>query len=382
MPRLSIDYGTVKPGLYVYTNEMLNKMLFFGGFDFNFRGDYDIFSIFEFNMFKPTFFIEAYNHSSNIVDNILLPEFPTVNPEVDINFNLLQSNIGMRGRFLPWKFKYIWTRLEYVFSWYRARQGEVAFNEPINNEPIIFAPVRYTYLKGHALSVLFRLEQIKRDLERDINPRKGRYVTFKITREWNQFLDDFATDRIIGIEQFTNYNFFRYEMNWEEYFPVPYTKRHTLGLRFQGGYIDKPVDDFFHLFGGGFVGLKGYPYYSIEGRKLAIGTATYRFPLLRNINKQFLNLYFDRIYIAGIAQYGNAWTEGGAEFNDFLADVGVQIRLDTKSWYFFPSRFFFEAFYPLQERITNDLTYNQEWKFYFGLLFDFDLRLEKKRFKY
>ena len=382
MPRVSIDYGTFKPGLYVYTNEMLNKMLVFGGFDFNFRGDYDIFSIFEYNLFKPTFFIEAYNHSSNIKDDLTLSQFPGVSPEVDINFNLFQANIGLRGQFLPWKFKYLWTRLEYILSWYRARQGEVAFNEPINNEPIIFAPVRYTYLKGHALSLFFRHEQIKRDLERDINPRKGRYVSLKITREWNKFLDDFATDRIIGIEQFTNYNFFRYELNWEEYFPVPLTNRHTFSLRFQGGYIDKDVDDFFHLFGGGFVGLKGYSYYSVEGRKLAIGTATYRLPLLRNINWQFLNFYFDRLYLAGIAQYGNAWVDGGVDFNDFLSDVGVQLRLDMKSWYFFPTKVFFEAVYPLEEQINREFTYNKEWRFYFGILFDFDLRLEKQRFRF
>ncbi|MEZ4763143.1 MAG: hypothetical protein R3C26_08080 [Calditrichia bacterium] len=50
------------------------------------------------------------------------------------------------------------------------------------------------------------------------------------------------------------------------YFKVPFTDRHTLTLRMQGGFIDTKVDSFF-IFGGGLVGLKGYPFYSVEGRR-------------------------------------------------------------------------------------------------------------------
>ena len=93
-----------------------------------------------------------------------------------------------------------------------------------------------------------------------------------------------------------------------------------------------------------------------------------------------MNLYFDKLYLGGFFQYGNAWSENKLDFNDFLSDVGIQLRLDTFSWYFFPTRIFVEAAYPLKEQVNNEVRYPQEWRFYAGVLFDFDLRLDSRRF--
>ena len=381
MPRALIDYGTLKLGSYIYTNELLDKMSFFGGGAVNLKKDYDLFAIFDYDVLKHKFFIEIFNQTANIQDTLSLPEYPTVFPEIDINFNLTQVNAGFETTALPWNLsKLFYTRLEYIFSFYRAKLGSFAFNDPVTNDLVQFAPFRYTYLRGHALSLLLRHENVQRDLDRGINPRKGRYISLRAQREWNRFLTDFATDSFVGVEEFDKFYFNRVEMNWEEYLPVPFTKHHSLTLRAQAGFIDTEVDSFFHFFAGGLVGLKGYPFYSIEGRKLAVGTATYRFPLLRNINKQFLNLHFDKLYLGGFVQAGNAWSAGDIEFDNFLTDVGVQLRLDTFSWYFFPTKIFFEAAYPLKEQINQGVRYPQEWKYYFGVLFDFDLRLEKRRF--
>lgn len=380
MPRVLIDYGTLKVGTYLYTTEILEKMLFFGGFDVNARKDYDIFAIFEYNMFKPTIFVEAFNQVQNVKENARIEGY-NVRPEIDVNFNLLQANAGLRGNILPWLFRdMFYARLEYIYSQYRAKIGSFSFTDPASGETFIFAPLRYTYLKGHSLGLFLRHENVKRDLDRNINPRRGRYVSLRYQREWNQFLRDFAADRVVGIETFDNYNFDRVELNWEEYFRIPFTRRHTLTLRFQGGWIDAPVDSFFHFFAGGLPGLKGYNYYSLEGRKKMIGSLTYRFPLLRNINKQIFNIYFDKVYLGAFYQYGNAWVEDKLDFNNFLSDAGVQLRLDTFSWYFFPTRIFIEAVYPFNDRFNAGVYYPREWKFYFGVLFDFDLRFEKRLF--
>jgi Tol biopolymer transport system component len=380
MPRVLLDYGTLKVGTYLYTTEILEKMLFFGGFDVNARKDYDIFAIFEYNMFKPTIFIEAFNQVQNVKENARIEGY-NATPEIDVNFNLLQANAGLRGNILPWLFRdMFYARLEYIYSHYRAKIGSFPLTDPASGETFIFAPLRYTYLRGHTLSLYLRHENVKRDLDRDINPRRGRYIGFRYQREWNQFLRDFAADRVVGIETFDKYNFDRLELNWEEYFRVPFTQRHTLTLRFQGGWIDAPVDSFFHFFAGGLPGLKGYNYYSLEGRKKMIGSLTYRFPLLRNINKQIFNIYFDKVYLGAFYQYGNAWVEDKLDFNDFLSNAGVQLRLDTFSWYFFPTRIFVEAVYPFQDHFNAGTYFPQEWKIYFGVLFDFDLRFEKRLF--
>ncbi|MFQ5583294.1 MAG: hypothetical protein ACE5GL_02525, partial [Calditrichia bacterium] len=384
MPRLLIDYGTVKPGLYLSANEIVDKMNFLTGFDVNRRGEYNIFALFDFRLWKPTLFINAFNQTAKIEDSFNDPDsFFVSNDQINTNFNLLEIDVGLRGQKLGFLgvnvFSFLNWELSYIFSLYRAKIGTFAYKELSTGITFVNPTIRYTYLKAHALKLLLRHAAIKRELDTAINPRGGRYVTFAIQREWNRFLVDFATDRAIGIEEFADYNFWRLEMNWEEYFTVPLTRRHSLTLRFQGGYIDKNVDDFFNFFAGGLVGLKGYPYYSIEGQYKAIGTVTYRFPLFRNINRQILNVYLNKIYLGAFFQYGNAWT-GATHFDEFLSDVGFQLRLETYSWYLFPTRIFFEAVTPLKENfnINTGITYTRDWKFYFGVLFDFDLRLEKR----
>ncbi len=394
MPRVMLDYGTLKLGSYLYTGEILDRMFFFGGFDFNFRKDYDLFTIFEFKFGKHTLFIEGYNQVQNITDQLLIPAY-NIRLPIDVNFNLIEADVGLQGRFLPGILgKIFQARLAYIFSLYRARLKIPPFRA--GGQLFDATAIRYTYLRGHQISLFLRHSSVPLSVDRDINPGSGRYVTVKIAREWNQFLNDFATDRAIGIEEFLPHNFNRFELNWEEYFTLPYAKRHTLTLRFQGGLLEPlrirrggsdflvrdttEVDSFFHFFAGGLPGLKGYPFYSVEGTRMVIFSATYRFPLLRQINKQILHLYLDKLFLGGFVQYGNAW-RGDVNLDDFLSDVGIQLRLDTFSWYLFPTRIFFEAAYPLQEHRNGDLVYPREWRFYFGVLFDFDLRLEHRRYR-
>jgi hypothetical protein len=59
---------------------------------------------------------------------------------------------------------------------------------------------------------------------------------------------------------------------------------------------------------------------------------------------------------------------------DFKRDIGFQLRLDTFSYYLFPTRFFAEAVYPLDEVVNHNVTYQKDWRFYFGALFEFDIR--------
>ncbi|MGH1363573.1 MAG: BamA/TamA family outer membrane protein [Calditrichia bacterium] len=382
-PRLMLDYGTVKPGLYFYTNELLDKLLLLGGADINLRRDYNLFGIFEYNQFKPTFFMEVYNQTANIDDKASFEGTGVSDVDIDINFNLLEFNAGLQGQILPGPLKRIHARLAWIFSLYRAKLKIDAYTDPVSNEFFDVSTLRYTYLKGNALSLSLKHDAIENSLEKAINPRKGRYVTVKAQQEWNDFLVDFATNSASALEQFGKNNFMRFEGNWEEYIPVPFTDHHSLSFRAQGAYIQSQsdsLDDFFDYFAGGLVGLKGYPFYSIQGQRMAIATATYRFPLWRNINKQILNVHFNHLYLAGYYQIGNAWN-GKAEINDFKENLGVQLRLDTYSWYLFPTRVFFEAAYPLQEQFNDDVRYKREWRYYVGVLFDFDLRLEKRLFR-
>ncbi len=375
MPRLVIDYGTIKPGFYVYTNEILDKLFFLGGADMNLDMEYNLFALFELRLWKPTVFVDFYKQSAKLTDSFYDPYgFYRSSDRIKITFDLMQADLGLRGKY---KNSFEW-KLAYTYSLYRANIGTFAYKELSTNRLFVSPPIRYSYLRGHSLSLALKRSRIYPEVDRAINPRKGYYLFVKFTHDWNKFLSDFSTDRVVGMEEYNKYNYNKLELDFEQYIPVPFTRHHALALRLQSGFIDKPVDDFFNFFAGGLVGLKGYSYYSIEGRAMSIGTVTYRFPLVRNLNWQIVNWYLDKIYLGAFYQYGDAWDPDHFALRNFKSDVGIQVRLETFSWYMFPTRIFFEAAYPLVENYHHSIEYKQEWKFYLGILFDFDLRFEKK----
>ncbi|NOX38700.1 MAG: hypothetical protein GXO78_14315 [Calditrichaeota bacterium] len=375
MPRLFFDYGTFKPGFYFVTDDILSKLSFLGGAAVNRYWEYDIYAFFDLKLWKPTVSVGVYNITRKIQDKFSDPFYVT-GDSIEIKFDLLEAEFTVRHHL--WN-KVDW-RLSYIFRQYKARIGTFAVKELATNRVFVVPPVRYTYLKGHIISLWLRYKRLPLNLESDINPVKGRYITLRINREWNRFLEDFATDRAVGLEIFKPVNFTRFELDWEEYLPVPFLKYHTLDLRMQLGYIDRPVDSFFYFFAGGLVGLKGYPYYSIEGRTMVIGTAIYRFPISRQMNLEIGQVHFNKLYLGALFQYGNAWTGRSIPWKDFRSNVGIQLRLDAFSWYLFPTRVFFEAVYPLQEHEYRGVRYPRKWKYYLGVLFDFDLRFDRKGF--
>ncbi len=380
MPRLLIDYGTVKPGFYIASREILDKMTFFGGFAMNLRKDYDIFAITELKLFKPTVFMEFYNQTNKIEDNYQdFTDFTYSKDKVPVNFNLMEADLGLRGHF---RHHFSW-ELSYTYSMYRANIGTYSFYERASGNLYIVPEFRYTYLRGHALSLQIKKSKVLPELDRGVNPRKGYYFALRYTREWNRFLDDFNTEGGDINEVYTKYYYNSYQLDLEKYFSVPLTRHHSLSVRFQGGYIDREVDDFFHFYAGGLNGLKGFNYYSIGGKQMAIGTVMYRFPLKRNINLNLYNWYLDKIYFGAFYQFGDAWSGKDVILSDFQSDYGFQLRFDSFSWYMFSTSIFFEAAYPLENIKYKDITYNREWKFYFGILLDFDTRFDQifRRFK-
>jgi hypothetical protein len=66
---------------------------------------------------------------------------------------------------------------------------------------------------------------------------------------------------------------------------------------------------------------------------------------------------------------------------DFKKDFGAELRLQTTSYYVYPTAFTFNAAYGIDEfkRIfpttsneKQEVTYGKEWRFYFTMLFGFD----------
>jgi len=62
---------------------------------------------------------------------------------------------------------------------------------------------------------------------------------------------------------------------------------------------------------------------------------------------------------------------------DFKKDIGFELRLETFSFYMYPTRIFLSTAYGLDEfsNIYNKklINFGKEWKFYLGILFGFDI---------
>jgi Tol biopolymer transport system component len=367
LPRLLIDYSTFKPGIYLFTSDVLNKTTLLAGGDVNLKGDYDLFGIFEYAHLNPTLFLEAYNMNANIEDTTMYrigeDYYQTI--DMDINFNLTEIDIGAYGRIMDC----IDVRFAYIISLYNATLEW--FDPDIRN----ILNLRYRYLNGHAFTLNLKTLPLSYYAPTTaINPTQGRRISLFYAYELNSFLRDFDTSTGIGIEEYDLYRFNRIELDWEEYFANPLFSNHALALRLRAGYIDHSVDDFFYLYGGGLIGMKGYSYYSLGGTRKLIGTVTYRFPLFNHMDWQLAWLYFDKLYMGFFYDFGNAWSDEALNLSKFKRDIGVQLRLETFSNHLFPVRFFFEAAYPLDEVKTDIVTYHEQWRYYFGALFEFDFR--------
>ncbi|MEJ2542730.1 MAG: hypothetical protein P8Y99_01550 [Calditrichaceae bacterium] len=383
LPRLWIDYGTFKPGFYLLSSDVLDKYTLIGSAAMNSRFDYDLYGLVEFKDFRYPFSLEAYNLNANIEDNYYHRDgADSTFYKRDVNFNLLEFRISLDLTTILWSTqKWIAFKLDYINRQYNAkidqdagrRNGQVLPNE----SSFTF---RYKYLKGNAFEFRAIGDLIHKDRNMAINPSGGRYFYFRYSYEMSDLLEDFVLS-VSGIDEvYTKYRYHQLIMDWEEYFKNPWLKDHALSLRLHGGYIDRKVDSFFNLYAGGLIGMKGYSYFSIEGRQQAIGTITYRFPLWQNIDGRLGHMYFDKLYMGFFFDYGNAWNPNDFKFSDFKRDVGVQIRLASFSYHLFPTNFFVEAAYPLDKAKNFDssrnqmIEYDKEVRFYFGALYEFDIR--------
>jgi Tol biopolymer transport system component len=376
LPRLLIDYGTIKPGFYLISSDVLDKYTLLGGAASNTDFDYDLYGLFEVRQFKPTLYLEAYNMSANIKDNLEIPDGrESILYKRDINFDLTEFRLGLTGKL----FNLFDFRGAYALRNYNAKIDQAA---GVKNGQVVDASFsfHYNYLKGSAIEASIFADLVHPNRNSEINPEAGRYFFLRYSYEMSDLIEDFAITTIGIDEIYTKYRYNQIEMDWEEFFNNPFLENHAFSIRLRGGYIDRKVDSFFDFFAGGLIGMKGYSFYSIEGRQKLITTLTYRFPLWQNIDSKFGHFYFDKLYLGLFSDYGNAWNPNNFDLKDFKRDIGIQLRLDSFSYNLFPTRFFAEAVYPLDHAKNFDdsreklIDYPREWRFYFGALFEFDLR--------
>ncbi len=363
LPRVMIDSSRIKLGTYFYASDILDRYSILGGIAMNAKQELDAFAILEYRRLEPTLFMELYGLTRRVNRKIEVIEGYHEKADVDIHFNILQADAG--AEFYPVKGQ----KIRFAFSHQRYTSQIMDFQ--FRNQ--VWVSPSNTYFIGNHFRLSWDVDMVGRRVTSQINPASGRRWELSYTREYNDFFKDFATDNDYGTlqEVYTDYNYNRVELDYAEYLKVPFLKNHALNAQFKAGYIDRSIDSFFNFFAGGLPGLRGYPYYAIEGRKLLLGRYTYRFPLFSNWQKQLLHVTTDKLYLAGFYDIGTAFDGDNVNDLSFKRTAGVNLRFSAFSFYGFPTALSFSAAYGLDTFKNEGSDYGGEWRYYFTLLFDF-----------
>ena len=375
LPRLSIDEGQFKGGLYAVSGDVVGRQNVFTGVALApANGDRDLFGIYEYRGWRPTMFLELFHQKRSSARGDSSEARDLIVTGVD--YNLFQTSVGLRGKLG----KRGELALALTYDRYDAsiqsetfvprRDGTVGF------ERIKQKPFGYTYLNGFDIGVTYRLEALERRRDQDISPR-GRQIYFRYDRMFNYFIEGFDQSSTFINEEYLHLFYDQFTLDWREHVGLPWST--ALGLRFYGGWVasdkvdDKElVNDFFDYHIGGLSYMKGYTFYSLEGRKAVMGNLTFRFPIAADWGGRLLHLYFDKVHGAVYGDIGKAWDGKFDEPDSFygrkgpVRDVGGQLRFDLISYYGMPTRVQADLAYGIDE--VED---RSPWKFYLTVLFGY-----------
>ena len=376
MPRLTFDEGHLKAGAYFGTSEALDKQSIFGATNYTpANGDRDFYAVYRFRGFRPTWrlsFIHMKRHSAR-GDSSEARDFFVKG----MNFSLNRLTTGVSGQLN--RASQIDVSLAYD-RYDASLENDQLFPRGDGRpgfERIQGKPIGYTYLNGFDLAFVYRHDSVARRQDRDINPRGGRRIYLRYDRMFNWFIEGFNEQNTSFLqEQYLRLFYNQVTVDWREFISLP--RNTTLGLRAYGGMIGsdrgdtESVGDFFDFHLGGLPFMRGYTYYSIEGRKAAMAHATWRFPVWPAVHRRVGPFYVDKLYAALYGDVGKAWDGNMSDPDPVLnrkapvRDAGLQVRLDVISFYSLPTRIQFDAAYGFDE-VDN----KGPWKLYLTLLFNY-----------
>jgi Tol biopolymer transport system component len=372
-PRFLMYEREPRVGLFLLSTEILDKQSFFIGSSVGFNKEFDAFLSWELREFYPTLFVEAVRIREYYSDRSVFDDGAA---NLDLQYDLWQADVGLRLEFQDiYSFSYRnELALYYTHGEYNVHITADFFNK--YGEYTGSDRAGWKYYIGNQITARYHYKNIPRAVDSDINPRGGRDITV----QYMHAFDDLFTSGEFEYgfnPDFEENNYNQYSLDWREHIGLPYL-RHSLHFRLYGAVIDKSVDDFFWLYVGGRDLLRGYTYYSIGGKKAFLGSVAYNFPIVRNINKQFLHFYFQDIYGSIFCEAANAWNEDKFVTKGYEKAAGYELRASLGSFYTYPAAFSLVAAYPFDEATYFNpnyeqppVIYNKKWSYYLTLGFTF-----------
>ena len=377
----------IKPGVFVTSNDMLDRYSIFAGGSLNARMERDLFFVFDYRNklplisslgLKPEISIELYSISRKANVDVSFGADTvggTVNYDyiipTDVTYNLFEFDFIIRHRLFSRDQN---LQLKYAYSSYTANLNSFVLPD---EDRTLYPTTKDNYFNGSNIEAKYTWNAILPTKDSDINP-----VGMDLNLTYNYEFSDFNDDGEYTVEdgflkpQYSNFNFHRLELKAGMFMPLFDSHTFNTTLRV-GSILGETMPDFFDFYLGGLIGMKAYPFYAVSGNELAWLNFTYRFPLFRNIDTKVGHLYIDKIFLSFSGDIGNAWNQKATKLNDFKKGVGAEIRIQLNSYYLFPTSLFFNASYGFDqfERNVNDevVKYGKEWNFYGGILFGFEI---------
>ena len=297
----------------------------------------------------------------------LIAGIDTIN--VGITYDLLSFDFGMAFNVINFNHE-----MKFGYSYSNYAYDVDAFALPSG---ISVRSSRENYFKAHDLSLQYKYNYTYPTKNSDINPI-GRNIEVKYDYEMSKINPTLAVNDDGTVStNFENRNLHKLYVMWSEGLGL-FNNKHSLTLKLTGATIFGPqVEDFYNFYATGLPGMKGYPFYSLGGGRMAVANLSYKFPLISKIDTRISPLYLDKLYLSLYGDIGNAWEGNDTKLNQFKKDIGAQLRLQALSFYVFPSSIFVDAAYGFDKFSKvyqgETVTYGQDWSFYFGVLFGFDL---------
>jgi Tol biopolymer transport system component len=370
----------LKPGFYFSSRDVIDRLSMFGGAAMNRQWERDLFLMFEYRGrllglhkwgIAPVVSLEAYNITRKSSGDI---ELGLDRYSLGVTYGLLELDINFKQ---PLFSDLDVVTVGFSHSRYSADIGSFIIPSDSTHVALNVPGSSNLYFKGNDISVIWEFSAFLPSRNSEINP-VGSRLWLRYDYEMNRFnsTGEYQASETGLSPVMTPFNFHKLELKLAEHFELPGWS-HTLTLAGRGGTIFGPeVPDFFNFYAGGLIGMRGYPFYAIGGNEIAAFNATYRFPIWQNIDARLSNIYFDKIYGSFHADIGDAWN-GTPALKQFKRDVGFELRLESYSFYAYPTRVFVNGTYGLDaftyhgKNVTAQ--YGQEWRFYLGILFGFDL---------
>ncbi len=363
-PKVMFDYNTLKLGWYFYSNEIIDRLNIFGGASVNASKDLDLFYIFEFKRFFPTVFAEVYYLTRNLQEK---NKYSVYTLDDRLRFRLTQFDFGLRFPLFGLG------KLELFSSW---QQYRAFIKEKVLDISGLEAGLAYDYYKGLISGMRLSVNGVKRLIDSNINPSSGFKLDASVLYEKNDFIEGLnLSDAGTLLPNYSNNNLWRIKQSSSLYLTIPKTKRITINLESITGMItNTEADSFFNFFAGGLNGLRGYPFYSIEGNSMALFSSTLRVPIFREKHIPLGWLIIQNSTLGIIGQIGDAWDKK-TENPGWNRSAGIQLRISGFSFYNFPTAIgleFHRGFDTFERKIENKMvTYGNDQRFYLTVLFGF-----------